>query len=52
MIQEFVNYYGYFMQGAKPYELWTVYRELTKDCSTSWTFDQQQVDDRIKEALT
>ena len=21
MIQEFVNYYSYFMQGAKPYEL-------------------------------
>ena len=50
--QEFVYHYGYFMQGAKPYELRTVYRELTKDCSTSRTFDKQQIDDRIKEALT
>ena len=40
------------MQGAKLYELRAVYRELTKDCSTSWTFDEQQVDDRVKEALT
>ena len=50
--QEFVYHYGYFMQGAKPYELRAVYHELTKDCSTSRTFDDQQVDDRIKEALT
>ena len=49
MRQEFVYHYGYFMKGTKPYELRTVYCELTKDCSTSRTFDEQQVDDRIKE---
>lgn len=52
MRQEFVYHYGYYMRGAKPYELRTVYLELTKDSSTSQTFNEQQVDDRIKEALT
>ena len=28
MRQEFVCHLGYFMQGAKPYELQTVYHEL------------------------
>ena len=51
MRQEFVNHFGHFMQGAKPYELRTIYQELTKDCSASRTLDEQHIDQRISEAL-
>jgi len=51
MKKEFVSHFGHFMQGAKPYDLWTAYRELANDCSASHTLDEQHIDERISEAL-
>ena len=51
MKREFVNHYGSLMSGTKPYVLRSIYRELTGDASSSRTYDEEQVDLRLKEAL-
>ena len=51
MRREFVSHYGSLMNTTKPFVLRSIYRELTKDASSSRTFDEDQVDKRLKEAL-
>ena len=51
MKREFVNHYGSLMSGTKPYILHSIYRELTGDASGSRTYDEAQVDVRLKEVL-
>ena len=46
-----INHYGSLMSGTKPYILRSIYRELTGDASGSRTYDEAQVDERLKEAL-
>ena len=51
MKQEFINHYGLLMTGAKPYMLRSIHRELTKDASCFHTSQEQEVDQRVQEAL-
>ena len=39
------------MSGTKPFVLRSIYRELTGNASSSCTYDEGQVDMRLKEAL-
>ena len=52
MKKEFVTHYGLFMPGVKPYLLRSIYRELTNDASGSRTTKEEDIDERIKEALS
>ncbi len=51
MKREFVNHYGSLMNGTKPFILRSIYQELTGDASGSRTYDEELVDQRLKEAL-
>ena len=51
MRQEFISHYGSLMSGTKPFVLRSVYRELTGDVSGSRTYDEGQVDRRLREAI-
>ena len=52
MKKEFVTHYGLFMAGVMPYLLRSIYRELTNDASGSRTTKEEDIDERIKEALS
>jgi hypothetical protein len=51
MKKEFFNLYGRFSPESKPYMLRTMYRALTNDSSASRTTAENEIDERIKEAL-
>lgn len=51
MKREFISHYGSLMSGTKPFVLRSIYRELTGDASSSRTYDEEQVDKRLREAL-
>ena len=51
MKQELVSHYGSLMSRTKPFVLRSIYRELTGDASSSRTYEEGQVDMRLKEAL-
>ena len=51
MKRDFMSYYGLLMSGTKPFVLRSIYREITKDASVSRTCEEEEVDERLKEAL-
>lgn len=51
MKKDFISHYGLLLPETKPYMLRSIYKELTKDLSGSRTFDESQIDARVKEAL-
>ena len=51
MKQEFISHYGLLMSGVKPFVLRSIYRELTNDASGSRTNNEEDIDERVKEAI-